>query len=92
MNLIRSFSRSIGYYTLKDDVDISRGDTLVNSSALPIESKLIEADLCWMDTRLLDTSLTYTLQHNSKITKCKIDEVSYKVDINTLRKTASKRV
>ena len=71
---------------LKDDVDISRGDTLVNAAALPIESKLIEADLCWMDTRALDTSITYFLQHNSKITRCKISEVIYKVDINTLEK------
>ena len=71
---------------LKDDVDISRGDTLVNAAALPIESKLIEADLCWMDARALDPSITYFLQHNSKITRCKISEVIYKVDINTLEK------
>ncbi len=71
---------------LNDDVDISRGDTLVNAAALPIESKLIEADLCWMDARALDTSITYFLQHNSKITRCKISEVIYKVDINTLEK------
>lgn len=74
---------------LADDVDVSRGDILVNSSALPIESKLIEADLCWMDTRALDTSLTYFLQHNSKVTRCKIDEVIYKIDINTLEKHAA---
>lgn len=74
---------------LENDIDISRGDTLVNASALPIESKLIEADLCWMDTRALDTSLTYFLQHNSKLTRCKIDEVIYKVDINTLEKHAA---
>jgi sulfate adenylyltransferase subunit 1 len=71
---------------LATDVDISRGDTLVNSSAMPQESKLIEADLCWMDTKALDTSITYLLQHNSKVTKCKVAEVVYKVDINTLEK------
>lgn len=71
---------------LKDNIDISRGDTLVNSSALPNETKLIEADLCWMDTKALDPSLTYMIQHNSKLTRCKIDELIYKVDINTLEK------
>lgn len=71
---------------LKDNIDISRGDTLVNSSALPNETKLIAADLCWMDSRALDTSITYLIQHNSKTTRCKIDEVIYKVDINTLEK------
>ena len=74
---------------LKDNVDISRGDTLVNSSALPIESKLIEVDLCWMDARALDPSIMYLIQHNSKTTKCKINEILYKVDINTLEKHAA---
>lgn len=74
---------------LTTDVDISRGDTIVNANALPQDSKLIEADLCWMDTKALDTSITYLLQHNSKVTKVKISEVLYKVDINTLEKLAA---
>ncbi|MFA6277953.1 MAG: GTP-binding protein [Pedobacter sp.] len=71
---------------LKDNIDISRGDSIVNSSALPHDTKLIEADLCWMDSRALDTSLVYLIQHNSKTTKCKISEILHKVDINTLEK------
>lgn len=74
---------------LKDDVDVSRGDTLVNLAARTQESKLIEADLCWMDNRPLDASITYLLQHNSKITKCKISEILHKVDINSLEKHAA---
>lgn len=70
----------------KDEIDISRGDILVNSQYQPTVSQLIEADLCWMDTRALDTSLTYFIQHNSKVTRCKIQEVLYKVNINTLEK------
>jgi len=71
---------------LKDNIDISRGDVLVNSAHLPKSSQLIEADLCWMDNRPMDDSITYFLQHNSKLTKCKIREILYKVDINTLAK------
>jgi sulfate adenylyltransferase subunit 1 len=71
---------------LKDNIDISRGDVLVNSDHLPLNSQLIEADVCWMDARPLDESITYLLQHNSKVTKCKIREIVYKVDINTLEK------
>ena len=69
---------------LKDEIDISRGDILVNASHHPKVSQLIEADLCWMDTKALDTSLTYLIQHNSKTTRCRIQEVLYKVNINTL--------
>lgn len=71
---------------LASDVDISRGDTLVNTSALPQETKMIEVDLCWMDAKPLDTSLMYLLQHNSKLTKVKVGEVLHRVDINTLTK------
>ena len=72
---------------LKDNIDIGRGDILVNSSHQPIVSQTIEADLCWMDTKPLDTSIMYLLQHNSKVTKCKIRDILYKVNINTLEKT-----
>ncbi|MGN6398388.1 MAG: sulfate adenylyltransferase subunit 1 [Mucilaginibacter sp.] len=71
---------------LKDEIDISRGDVLVNTEYQPQTAQQIEADLCWMDTRALDTSLTYFIQHNSKLTRCKIQEVLYKVNINTLEK------
>lgn len=71
---------------LKDDIDISRGDVIVNSSSLPYQSQVVEADLCWMDTRPLDLSLTYLIQHNSKLSRCKIQEIVYNVDINTLEK------
>ncbi|MEJ7778492.1 MAG: GTP-binding protein [Daejeonella sp.] len=74
---------------LKDNVDISRGDIVVNSSHEPVVSQLIEADLCWMDTRPLDDSMMYLIQHNSKQTKCKIREILYKVNINTLEKISA---
>src|SRR5207237_907920 len=63
---------------LADNIDLSRGDILVNSAAQPLVSQQIEADLCWMDTRALDTSLTYLIQHNSKVTRCRVQEVLYK--------------
>ena len=71
---------------LADEIDISRGDLLVNTNYQPQVSQLIEADLCWMDTRALDTTHTYFIQHNSKVTRCKIQETLYKVNINTLEK------
>jgi sulfate adenylyltransferase subunit 1 len=71
---------------LADNIDLSRGDILVNSAAQPQLSQQIEADLCWMDTRALDTSLTYLIQHNSKVTRCRVQEVLYRFNINTLDK------
>ncbi len=71
---------------LKDEIDISRGDILVNSNSQPIIAQRIEADLCWMDTRPLDVSQTYLVQHNTKVTRCRINEIVHKININTLEK------
>ena len=74
---------------LEDDIDISRGDLLAPVSEKPIVSKQVSASLCWMDTRPLDTSLIYLLQINSRILKVKVQEISYKVNINTLEQVPS---
>jgi len=71
---------------LEGEIDISRGDMVGEIERAPIVSNQIEADICWMDTRELDTSATYFIQHQSKVTRCKIKEVLYKVNINTLEK------
>lgn len=71
---------------LADEIDISRGDLISEAARGPIVANLIEADICWMDTRELDTSATYFIQHNSKLTRCKVQEILYKVNINTLEK------
>ncbi len=71
---------------LQDNLDISRGDLLAISSAAPTVANRIEADICWMDTKPLDTSQMYLIQHHSKVTKCKITDILYKVNINTLEK------
>ena len=74
---------------LQDNLDISRGDLLALSTAAPTVANRIEADICWMDTKPLDTSQMYLIQHHSKVTKCKISEILYKVNINTLEKIDS---
>ncbi|MBS1501156.1 MAG: 50S ribosome-binding GTPase [Bacteroidetes bacterium] len=71
---------------LEDDIDISRGDILVSAHNQPLVSQQIETDLCWMDTKPLDTSHTYFIQHNSKLTRCRVQEILYKVNINNLEK------
>lgn len=71
---------------LQDNLDISRGDLLALSTAAPTIANRIEADICWMDTKPLDTSIMYLIQHHSKVTKCKITDILYKVNINTLEK------
>ncbi|MGV3763010.1 sulfate adenylyltransferase subunit 1 [Parapedobacter sp.] len=74
---------------LADDIDISRGDMLVKADEQPMLSQYFESDICWMDTRLLDVNQTYLLQQHGKMTKVKIQDIVYRVDIQTLEKSAS---
>ena len=71
---------------LKDDIDINRGDLIVNKSNLPNVSQDIEATLCWMDTRPMVPGNKYLLQIQSKRVRCIVKEIEYKLDVNTLEK------
>ncbi|MFC3197424.1 sulfate adenylyltransferase subunit 1 [Parapedobacter deserti] len=71
---------------LADNIDIGRGDILVKQYELPPVSQQFEADICWMDTKPLDLKQVYLLQHHSKLTKIKILDILYRIDIQTLGK------
>lgn len=73
---------------LADDIDISRGDMLAKQDELPVVSQEFEADICWMDTKPLDISQMYFLQQHGKVTKVKLQDVVYKINVNTLEKSS----
>lgn len=68
---------------LEDDVDVSRGDTLVAASQTARAEKNFDANICWFDSKALDTSQVYILQNHSTQTKVKFQSVHYKFDIHT---------
>lgn len=70
---------------LTDDIDISRGDTIVLSNSLPTVSNEVEVILCWMDEKALQPGNKYLLQHNSRLVKTVIRQLEYKLDVNTLQ-------
>ncbi len=74
---------------LADNIDISRGDMLVKQDELPAVSQNLEADVCWMDQKPLDLGQVYLLQHHSKITKVKVKDVLYRIDVETLEKSTN---
>jgi sulfate adenylyltransferase subunit 1 len=71
---------------LEDDVDISRGDTLVLSGDEPQISNEIEVNLCWMTQKPLTPGSRYLLQLNSRVVKTIVKEIQYKLDVHTLEK------
>lgn len=74
---------------LADDIDISRGDSIVHADNLPQAGNELEALLCWMDEKPLRPGNKYLLQHNHRLVKAVIKSVEYKLDVNTLQQQAS---
>ena len=72
--------------TLDDEIDMSRGDMLVKANNPPKTGQDIEAMICWFSNTGLAQRGKYLIRHTSKETKAIVQEISYKVDINTLRK------
>lgn len=73
--------------TLEDEIDMSRGDMLVKANNQPEPTQDIDAMVCWFSS---DKPLTgrgkYILRHTTKEVKAIVQEVCYKVNINTLHK------
>ena len=73
--------------TLADEIDISRGDMLVHPDNMPKIERHFEAMLVWMDEKSMELSTQFYIKHTSSTTKARIDEIRYKVDVNTLEKS-----
>lgn len=71
---------------LADDIDVSRGDVIVQSGQLPKVEQELELLLCWMDTKPLVAGSKYLLQHNSRTVKAVVRSIEYRLDVNTLTK------
>ena len=78
------FSQQAAVIQLADDIDISRGDTIVRSDNQPQVSNELEVLLCWLDDKPLQAGNKYYLQHNSRLVRAVIRNIEYKLDVNTL--------
>lgn len=74
---------------LKDDVDISRGDSIVSIEYLPKIEKEISASICWMDNAAYIPGQKIILQQNSFRTKAIIKEITTKIDIHSFTQLES---
>ena len=75
--------------TLEDEIDVSRGEMLVHPSDLPRIGRNFEAMLVWMDEKEMDAGQQYYLKHTTNTTRAHIDSIRYKVDVNTLKQSAT---
>lgn len=74
---------------LEDDVDVSRGDMIVHTDNQPITEQEFEVLLCWMGNKPLIPGNKYFFQINSRVERCVVKDIEYKLDVNTLQKNYS---
>lgn len=75
--------------TLEDEIDISRGDMLVHSHNVPRVERHFEAMVVWMSESAMDLNTPYLVKHTTRTCRSRVDEVRYKIDINTLKRTTT---
>jgi len=71
---------------LEDEIDISRGDMIVDADEAPTVAREFEAMICWMSEQPMRTGGRYAVKHTTRSTKTIIDKLEYKVDVNTLER------
>jgi sulfate adenylyltransferase subunit 1 len=72
---------------LDRDVDVSRGDVMVDAEDRPILGKQFEAQVCWLDRSPLDLRRKYLLRHGTRTVQARIDGVGDKLDVHSLSST-----
>ncbi|QSX32641.1 sulfate adenylyltransferase subunit CysN [Shewanella avicenniae] len=70
--------------TLEDEIDISRGDTLVRPNDHGIVNNSFDADVVWMAEEALQLDREYLVKAGNKLTSGYVQAVNYRVNVNTL--------
>ena len=84
--LQEAFSPQSVTLVLEHDLDISRGDMIVDAEDLPGASCDLHAKICWMNPRPLISGRQYLLKHTNQTVKAMITSIEHKINITTLEK------
>lgn len=71
---------------LEDEIDISRGEMIVHPYNQPRIERHFEAMMVWMDEKPMNPYTQFYLKHTTHTTKARIDEIRYRLNINTLER------
>ena len=72
--------------SLESDIDVSRGDMIVKTNNQPEPSQDIEAMICWLHNKPARPRAKYSILHTTNEQKVMIQDVVYKMNINTLER------
>jgi bifunctional enzyme CysN/CysC/sulfate adenylyltransferase subunit 1 len=82
--LEEAFSPQSVTVVLEHDIDISRGDMLVDPRDLPGAGALLHAKVCWLHPNPLQAGRKYYLKHATQTVQAIVTSIEHKIDIDTL--------
>ncbi|MGH2872570.1 MAG: sulfate adenylyltransferase subunit 1 [Solirubrobacteraceae bacterium] len=71
---------------LADEIDISRGDMIVDAQEAPTLARELEATVCWMSEEPMRSGDRYAIKHTTRAARAIIERLEYRVDVNTLER------
>jgi bifunctional enzyme CysN/CysC len=78
--------------TLADEIDISRGDLLVEATEPASVAKQFETTIVWMHEEPMLPGRTYLMKVGTKTVSATLTDIKYQVNVNTLEHTAAKKL
>jgi len=69
---------------LVDDLDVSRGDMLADPAEAPTVARELEATVCWMAEKALESRTRLVVKHTTRTVRAIVDELVSVIDIHTL--------
>jgi bifunctional enzyme CysN/CysC len=88
-DLAEAFAPQSVVLTLKDEIDVARGDMIARKNNLPHSGTRLDAVICWLDDASSSKTTNYILKHTTRNLRARIHKVVYKIDVDTLHRTQS---
>jgi sulfate adenylyltransferase subunit 1 len=84
--LEEAFSPQSVTLVLEHDLDISRGDVIVDAADLPGAANELQAKICWMAPRPLTAGRQFLLKHTTQTVKAAVTAIEDRINISTFDK------
>lgn len=72
--------------TTEDEIDISRGDMIVHTHAIPSISNSLKVMLVWMDETPMQLHKSYDIKRANSVIMGHFEKINYKVDVNSYKR------
>jgi sulfate adenylyltransferase subunit 1 len=78
--------------TLEDEIDISRGDMIVHSNAIPETAKSLEVMLVWMSEESMKLGERYIIKRASSVLNGNFSKIEFRKDINSFAEESAEKL